>query len=309
MLKTQKPKPNPSRFKVTIDIDSARSELEKVEWSPVVNSVSLDQSVSHFTNTISDTLLKFSKKVTTSRSKTILRHWMTIGLIRCSKNCDKLHIDLRKDPNNPIKKLVYTRYRNFYVGLIRKLKFEYYNKEINNNKSSSKKLWSTINLIAGKGNASSSSQPLLGSKPSIEESLDSCNSYFSSVGQSLASSIMVKLNETQESLARKVLIHDQPPSSFFWDPTDSQEILDLIRSLNPSSAPGIDGVTNKFLQNIAHVIAEPLAAIFNLSMSSGVFPSHWKTAAVTPVHKSGDMENPSNYRPGWILQTFGRHCK
>ncbi|CAK1593673.1 unnamed protein product [Parnassius mnemosyne] len=102
MLRTQKSKgTKPIRSRVTVDIDSIRSELEGTNWSPVMNSSSRDESVSHFTKTVSETILRYSKTCVISRSRTILHPWMTPGLIRCSKHRDKLHIEYRKDPIQP----------------------------------------------------------------------------------------------------------------------------------------------------------------------------------------------------------------
>lgn len=87
MLKTHKSKrPKPTRSRVTVDIDSIRSELEETDWSPVINCSSLDESVSHFTQTVSETILRHSKTCVISRSRTILCPWMTPApLLRISK--------------------------------------------------------------------------------------------------------------------------------------------------------------------------------------------------------------------------------
>ncbi|CAG5023775.1 unnamed protein product [Parnassius apollo] len=215
MLKTHKQKrPKPIRSRVIVDIDLIRSELEGTDWSTVINCSSLEESVTHFTKTVSEAILRYSKTCVISRSRTTLHPWMTPGLIRCSKHRDKLHIEYRKDPNNPTKKLIYTRYRNFYIDLIRGLKRDYNKKEIIKNKYAPKKLWGTINRITGKDTSSSSPLALINSRPSVKESLNVCNSYFASVCNKLANSIMLKLNETQESLAEKVQILINPLVNF-----------------------------------------------------------------------------------------------
>ncbi|WP_171480046.1 reverse transcriptase domain-containing protein, partial [Acinetobacter baumannii] len=45
------------------------------------------------------------------------------------------------------------------------------------------------------------------------------------------------------------------------------------------------------------IITEPLVHIFNFSLDTGIVPDDWKTAKITPVHKEGDKNDPTNYRP------------
>ena len=47
----------------------------------------------------------------------------------------------------------------------------------------------------------------------------------------------------------------------------------------------------------ADIIAPSLTEIFAKSICTGIFPSEWKEAGVTPVHKNGAKHEPSNYRP------------
>jgi len=55
-----------------------------------------------------------------------------------------------------------------------------------------------------------------------------------------------------------------------------------ISKLKQDKAPGDDGITPKFLKEVADKIAEPLTEIFNKSVSEAVVPQDWKTANVTP---------------------------
>jgi len=43
------------------------------------------------------------------------------------------------------------------------------------------------------------------------------------------------------------------------------------------------------------VIAEPLTKLYNESLYSGTVPTEWKQSYITPVHKGGATDNPSNY--------------
>ncbi len=47
--------------------------------------------------------------------------------------------------------------------------------------------------------------------------------------------------------------------------------------------------------------ASPISQIINPSISQGVFPNVWRTAILSPIFKSGDLQAICNYRPISIL--------
>lgn len=63
---------------------------------------------------------------------------------------------------------------------------------------------------------------------------------------------------------------------------------------------------SQYFKLSSHIISQPLAQIFNVSVSSGSFPAKLKTAKVVPVFKSGDESKPGNYRPISLLSIFNR---
>ena len=75
------------------------------------------------------------------------------------------------------------------------------------------------------------------------------------------------------------------------------QIKRKIRDLKPHSAAGPDGIGPQLLKKLQDVLAEPLAAVMNKSMISGMVPEDWKMANVTPIFKKGDRDDPANYRP------------
>ena len=44
----------------------------------------------------------------------------------------------------------------------------------------------------------------------------------------------------------------------------------------------------------------------NSSISTSTFPDSWKAAIVIPIHKSGDLKNPGNFRPISILPALSK---
>lgn len=73
-------------------------------------------------------------------------------------------------------------------------------------------------------------------------------------------------------------------------------VLEGLITINPNKGPGPDGLPNIFLKNCAATLAEPLSFIFNQSISRGIFPEVWKESYITPVFKSGNRSDVSNYR-------------
>ena len=81
-----------------------------------------------------------------------------------------------------------------------------------------------------------------------------------------------------------------------------QEVLSALNSLNSHKSTGPDQLSAKILKMLAILIAEPLAKLFNKSLSTSKFPHHWKEANVTPIFKrKGSASDPQNYRPISLL--------
>lgn len=81
----------------------------------------------------------------------------------------------------------------------------------------------------------------------------------------------------------------------------SIELSEVFESIDSSSSPGPDLIPNVFLKNCKYTISPPLLYLFNLSLSSSIFPNAWKTSFVRPIPKSSDISNISNYRPISLL--------
>ena len=60
---------------------------------------------------------------------------------------------------------------------------------------------------------------------------------------------------------------------------------------------GLDRIQNRIIRECSDLISPYITIIFNLSLSTGVFPDNWKSAKVTPVFKQGDECDMNNYRP------------
>ena len=62
-----------------------------------------------------------------------------------------------------------------------------------------------------------------------------------------------------------------------------------------TKASGPDGITARLWKDAAPVIAKPITYLVNLTISTGLIPSEWKDARVTPIFKSGSRSDVNNY--------------
>ncbi|BHF77748.1 hypothetical protein SprV_0602085700 [Sparganum proliferum] len=72
-----------------------------------------------------------------------------------------------------------------------------------------------------------------------------------------------------------------------------QELL----KLKEAKSPGPDEIPTKLLKELATELAEPLCLLFQASLDEGRLPPEWKTAWISPIHKSGSRASANNYRP------------
>ncbi len=79
----------------------------------------------------------------------------------------------------------------------------------------------------------------------------------------------------------------------------------LLRAKSKCSA-GDDGIPSIVLRRCALMLAEPLSALFQLSLDSGTVPHDWKTAVVTAIPKKPPANRPGNYRPIAITSAVSR---
>ena len=60
------------------------------------------------------------------------------------------------------------------------------------------------------------------------------------------------------------------------------------------------------LKSTAPSIAPSITNLFNASLKAGFLPVSWKSSHVVPIPKTGDMSNPTNYRPISLLPILSK---
>ena len=99
----------------------------------------------------------------------------------------------------------------------------------------------------------------------------------------------------------KDYLSNKSSSTIFLQPTDKEELANIIPSLNSNKASGPNSTPYRILFLLKNEISKELADLFNLSFMIGVFPSVLKTAKVVPIFKKDSRLDYSNYRPISLL--------
>ena len=84
---------------------------------------------------------------------------------------------------------------------------------------------------------------------------------------------------------------------------DEVEIIDIIKQLDNNRSSDF---SPKVLKHINHIISPVLKGLFNNCLRLGIFPDELKIAKVTPLFKSGNINDMSNYRPISILPVLSK---
>lgn len=80
-----------------------------------------------------------------------------------------------------------------------------------------------------------------------------------------------------------------------------QDVMSALNKLKPKRSIGSDNIPPYILKGCSELFVEPLLFIFNLVLSSSIFPTRWKHAKIIPIFKKGERDIIKNYRPISIL--------
>ena len=178
------------------------------------------------------------------------------------------------------------------------------------NKGNSKTTWDVVNeLVNHKSRNKSlplklktSAGDTVAEDPQIIA--DEFNNFFVSIGKEMASSI-----QTCRSHVSSKIFSEEPlraSNSIFLAPSTEMEVYGLINQIKSHKARRANDIESKFIKLANPVIANFLSKMFNLSLTTGIYPDAMKVAEVIPIFKKGDRDKTTNCRPISLLSQFNK---
>ena len=232
--------------------------------------------------------------------------WLTKGLLKSIKHKNKMYKKFL-DCSNCSLYTQYKKYRNTLNRALECAKRNYYSKILIQNKHNIGKVYEKINEIC----KLKSKKRVLPNKivdetgSHIEDPqyiAETFNNYFACIGHKMAESI----SEPPQKLPISQL-HNYSANSFFMFPLSTDEVAQLIENLNDKKTVRSNDVETRFIKYSKSIISPIIISdLFNLCVNKGVFPNCLKIAEIIPIHKKGDINKATNYRPIALLSQFNK---
>ncbi|UYV74237.1 hypothetical protein LAZ67_11002572 [Cordylochernes scorpioides] len=271
-----------TRYKWTAGgIKTFKQELKELQ---VVKISNLDSSVNTFTQRITEAMstsgIMYSTKSATGKSKP----WF-------DKNC----YDMKKLTKESLKEFrrtnrkedleSYAFHRKKYLGLLddKRRKYIQEKQEILRNIKDSKSFWKTIALFKG------------ATKIQGEITVQEWHEFYCE---------LMSIEEKEKICNIEVRIS---PSDPILDPEiTSEEIGRAIRDLKNNKASGPDDIPNEIIKVLPDSYMGLLEQFYNRALIMGHYPTIWTKSIIHPIFKSGDKDNPSNYRGIALISNFSK---
>ena len=222
---------------------------------------------------------------------------MTKGIIKSIGLKNKLHKKLCR-LEDPLKKreleIKLKNYRKVLLRLMRNSESNYFYNYFHENKLNLFKTWEGIGEIIkiSKREKTDITSIQIGNK-TVKKSSEIANE-FNKHFTSIAKQLEEKLVKSKHKYYKYLKIPNT--NSFSISPTNSDEVLSVIKELsnNKSTAPA--STPSKFLKLFQTAMSRPISLKAHLSFSTGSFPDNLKVANVIPVFKKDDRTICNNYR-------------
>jgi hypothetical protein len=142
------PKRNQSkRTTTTLNLEAIKQDIENTSFTSLFQINDANEATNKFLDILMSTIKLHTSTINIPCKQRIRKPWITPGILRCMRNRDHMHKEVKSNPNNMTLLLTYKRYRNFCNELVKRLKREYERTEFEKVKNNHKKTWEVIKKV------------------------------------------------------------------------------------------------------------------------------------------------------------------
>ena len=282
------------------DWEKLNKKIEEFDWEPTLAMGNTDLQVNSWTQNF-NMMINECIPTKTVHIKNNEPPWFTSKAKNLKKEKLKMHKKAKKQNTGEVW-AKFRRKRNEYLQEIVNAKRAYWEKQSEEIKSNmernDKEWWKLTRYIYCKNkNISAFKPPLIVNNKettSNDEKAEAFNAFFCTMSTIDTSGAppLPEINTSEQDLTKITVT--------------ALDVQDVLQALNPKKACGDDGISPRILRETARTISKPLSRIYNFSLATSTVPQAWKNANVTPIHKKGDKQSVSNYRPISLLSTPGK---
>lgn len=263
------------------------SDVGEVDWLELMAADSMDDKIDILTTNLMGLLNKYAP-LKRRQFKNFPAPWLTDDIRQAMHERNQVRRLWRRRRTN----YNYDRYkhlRNNTQRMIRTAKSNYYLQHFGRMEGACE-VWNGLRhlgLIKGKDSGAR-----------LSHSVEELNAFFAGDGR------MCDAEDLRLSFA-ELLSGRYEDTSFYWKYVPP---LDISRAVirTTSNAIGTDGISAKYLKLIMDSILPILEHLFNCSLSSGFFPTGWKSALICPIPKVKNPTLVKHYRPISILPVLSK---
>ena len=275
-------------------------ETSNIEEHLINNDVHL--ATDELIKTIQDTAQKHAPVVeinSKNRKKSI--PWFTNELKSMIRSKNELVKDYFTSGLESYKGRIKTICNNINY-LKRHLKKTYINDKLDKANGDSKEVWKVYNLTTQRTKVKETIEPDMMN----QQKADKYNTFFATIGLEIQKKL--KVNNPPSDISEAQTPEAQTPSQFNFEfkaepISNIEKIIDNIRN---DVAIGEDMIGAKLIKDMKNTISPILTKIVNKGYETNSFPNSMKNAAIKPIHKKGNIDEISNYRPISILPTLSK---
>ena len=212
--------------------------------------------------------------------------WSNRDIYQLDKKKKRYHRLWLADKGNVQLHQQYRKVRTQATNMYRRCRNEYFARQCQEHSRNPRQIWKVINTVTGRGK---------------QKTEPTCNI------EEVANVFHDIVTDPKRPSCLASPVGPLPSDSLHtFQPASCSVIYRLLSQVNPAKATGSDSVPGFLLKSCAEVLTPSVTTLFNLSLKSGAVPAGFKLAAVSPLFKSGDPSQPTNYGPVSLLPILSK---